>query len=277
MRMLIIGCGYVGSSIAKFWRSKGHFVTVTTRSQERFDSLKQIADAVSLVKTESFENSLKELLKQNDVVVLSVAPSIHEDYEQTYLHTAQSLMDKIKSSVVKQIIYTSSTSVYGEQGGNWVDENTPLCPSNPNTEILCETEKILMNPLGELKTCIFRLGEIYGPGREIENRLKRLQGQLLPGTGGNYTNLIHLTDIVHALDFALTHELKGIYNLCQDLHIPRKELYEHLCLHHQLPSFQWNPNIKSIHGGNKRVSNVKIKNEGFHFTVNEGYSSKRVS
>jgi hypothetical protein len=60
--------------------------------------------------------------------------------------------------------------------------------------------------------------------------------------------------------------LNGIYNLCNDFHIPRKPFYERLCQKRQIPPIQWDPTLTSLHQGNRRVSNQKIKTAGFAFT-----------
>lgn len=264
MKVTIIGCGYVGKAIAQQWKSAGHCVSVTTRNPKRIPELNEIADRVILLQEDNLSEILKETLSEQHVILLSLAADNTSLYESTYLHTAQALAKAAQHlPKLKQIIYTSSTSVYGEHQGNWVDENTQLAPSNANTKILVKTEQTLQLLQTETcSVCIFRLGEIVGPGREIADRLKRMNGQPLPGTGENFTNFSELDDIVNAIDFAMSHQLAGIYNLCGDLHIPRKELYHQLCKKHGLPHVTWSAS-SSIHGGNKRVCSQKLKNAGF--------------
>ena len=261
MNVTIIGCGYVGKAVAKRWKTAGHCVSVTTRNPERVAELNEIADHVILLQGRELSAILSEQLVDQHVVLLCVAADNASQYESTYLHTAQALVKAVNSApALKQIIYTSSTSVYGEHCGEWVDENTQLAPSNANTKILVTTEQTLLDLQAETRrVCIFRLGEIIGPGREIADRLRRMSGQSLPGTGENYTNLSELKDIVEAIDFAVSHQLGGVFNLCGDLHITRKELYQQLCEKHGLSPVSWNTSVASIHGGNKRVSSQKLK------------------
>ncbi len=127
-------------------------------------------------------------------------------------------------------------------------------------EILIETEKTLLESRTTHKhVCVFRLGEIIGPGREVASRLKSRAGKPFPGTGENFTNFSHLSTIVKGLNCALENHLDGIYNLCEDLHLPRKELYDALCKELDLPQTLWDPSQFSHHAGNKRVSSAKIK------------------
>ena len=264
MKIGIIGCGYVGQAAALNWKKKNYYISVTTRQPERIATLSNCSDQVCVLK----DQSLTSFIAQQDALLISVAPDHFSQYESTYLSVAHAVANHVKNNPsLKQIIYTSSTSVYGDNQGNWVDENALIFPQEIHTKILHEAEKILLNCASEhLKVCILRLGEIYGPNREIENRLRQRQNQPFPGTGDSYTNLIHLTDIVEALDFALTNGLKGIYNLCNDFHILRRIFYHDICQKEQIPPIKWDPQLRSLHGGNRRVSNQKIKDKGFIFT-----------
>lgn len=263
MRIAVLGCGYVGEAAAIHWKKEGLTVTATTRQSNRIAYLQTIADHVFLLGPQPFGL----FLSTQDALLISVAPDASSDYASTYLHTAQLVAKEAsRTPSLKQILYTSSLSVYGDHIGNWVDETTLPAPLSENSKILLEAEQVLLNCSSEnLKVCIFRLGEIYGPGREIEARIKRMIHTPFAGTGDSYTNLIHQTDIVSALDFALKKNLQGIYNLCNDIHIPRRLFYQEICQRENLPPVQWDPARTSSHQGNRRASNQKLKNEGFLF------------
>jgi nucleoside-diphosphate-sugar epimerase len=266
MKVLIIGCGYVGKAAAKMWKTLGHEITVTTRSKLRISELESEADRVIVLNQDP--EALNNALKDQHVVLLSVAPDTLEDYHNTYLQSAMALHNLIpKYSSIKHILYTSSTSVYGDFNGDWVDEETCLTTNGiPQLKILIETEKVLLDLSCSIRNvCIFRLGEIIGPGRSIAERLRKLNGASLPGSGESYTNLIHLNDIKNALEFGVGHNFNGIYNLCNDLHLSRKELYKQICARESLPQIHWDSHKTSFHQGNKRVSNQKIKLSGYHF------------
>lgn len=264
MRIGIIGCGYIGLRATAFWSNLGHMLSVTTRKAEKVESLSAVAQHVYLLS----EHSLEDFIQSQEILLICVAPGQGEDYTSTYLNTANKVLATLHNAPsLKQIIYTSSTSVYGDWGGDWVDETGSCTPENEAGNILLQTENTLLQCRSTaLKVCIFRLGEIYGPHRNIVDRLKRMQNTPLPGNGETYTNLIHIEDIVLALNFALSHQLDGIYNLCNDFHLQRKEFYNQLCQQHNIPPFSWNPTLPRIHSGNKRVSNQKIKSAGFQFT-----------
>jgi len=265
MKIGILGCGYVGKAAAQhFMQKEGVEVVVTTRQPERVTELQSISTKVCLIQ---HPKDYREFLHDLNVLFITVAPDSMADYQETYLGTAIIITELLPHSPrLQQIIYTSSTSVYGEHQGNWVSEVTPCTPLNANSQILLETEnQLLTNWTANLNICIFRLGEIIGPNRSIVERLKNSPNKVYAGDGSQYSNLVQLTDIIQACELAIDHQLSGIYNLCNDFHLTRKVLYEQICQKFDLPPIQWDKNLKSMHGGNKRISSEKIKKMNFCF------------
>ncbi len=266
MNILILGCGYIGSEISDKWKKKGYTVTATTRNPDRLDALSKVSQKSILLRGND-EEALAPLISDNDVIVVTIAADSPEDYETAYLHTAQNLRHlALEMDLPRQLIYTSSTSVYGEHQGQWVDEAAELLAQSDQAKILIETEKNYLS-LQEIgwSVCILRFSEIYGERRELSRRVKQLEGRILPGSGVQYTNMIHKTDCVAGIDYALRHHLEGIYNLSDDEHPTRKELYDAVSEKFELSNVKWDPECGSFHSGNKRVSNHKIKAEGFVF------------
>lgn len=264
MRIGILGCGYVGQALAKSLHFQGHQISVTTRSSQRIELLEPLANEIHLILQ---PDDLLAFLTPLEVLIICVAPDSSSGYRSTYLDLAENIVQRLpQTKNLRQLIYTSSTSVYGDHEGEWVDEETDAQPLNENGRILLETEKCYLTASESVNTCIFRLGEIFGPGRLIEERLKRTYQNKFPGNGTPYTNLIHLDDIIRAIDLAIHLHLQGIFNLCNDLHIPRKEFYAGICHKWRIPAIQWDERLISSHGGNKRVNNQKFKALNFHFT-----------
>lgn len=265
MKILIIGCGYVGMALAGLWKEGGqHDLTVTTTREERIPELREVAQRVAVFDS-THPKGLDELLAGQDVVILSVGSKGRDSYQECYLDTARQISEAMNrmDQPPQQLIYTSSTSVYGSRNGEWVTEETPLSPGNAQAQILCDTEQLLLEELPEgCAVCIFRLAGIIGPGREPRDRVKGLAGQELAGNGDNYVNLIQRDDIVQAIDTAVAKRLSGIYNLCGDTRLTRREYYDGLCEELGVAPIRWNSDLPSIHGGNKRVSNEKAKSVG---------------
>ncbi|MEC4805694.1 MAG: SDR family oxidoreductase [Jaaginema sp. PMC 1079.18] len=267
MRIAIIGCGYVGQAVAKFWKDRPKIeVTATTTTPDKVANLNAIAKYVFILKGDDPE-ALRAVLEDQDAVVLSVAPKSAETYEQAYLHTAKTLTSVLPEFPnIKQLVYTGSYSVYGDYNGEWVDENTPVKPNNRKSEILAETEQALLSAANDnLKVCILRLGGIYGPNRELIKIYGRAAGQTRPGTGNEPSNWIHLDDIVGAIDFAIQQQLNGIYNLADDDRCTRAELTNKLFEKHNLPPITWDMSQPSQRSSQAKVSNQKIKDAGYQF------------
>jgi nucleoside-diphosphate-sugar epimerase len=232
--------------------------------------LEEVAHRVAIVRGDDVEG-MRSLLADQEVLLVSVGAPHAEAYEDTYLRTAKTLATVVPDLPnLKQILYTGSYAVYGDRHGDWVDETTVIAPSTPNAIILAETEQILQTlAQGDRLVCLFRLGGIYGPGRELLKIFRRAAGTVRPGTGEDASNWIHLDDIVGAIDFARQHRLKGLYNLVQDPPITVKALLDQIFQAHQLPDARWDATQQSPRPYNAKVSNQKLKNAGYVFLHSE--------
>lgn len=248
MKILMVGIGYVGEQILQQFQN--HQVVVTTTSEEKVEKLKSLSSEVFLLP--DFPGSLF------DVVIVTVAPKRGTSYAETYLKTAQMLIKNLKRPL-PFLIYTSSTSVYEGNTGD-VTEEVLLKSHLENSRILQSTEELLLEHFKE-NACILRLGGIYGQGREIAKRALYFSGKKMQTTGKEPTNHIHRDDIVRAVLFCMQKRCSGVYNLVNDSHPSRKELYEKLCAHQHLPL----PIFGNEEEKGYRVSNAKIKAEGFTF------------
>ncbi|HLP87620.1 MAG TPA: NAD-dependent epimerase/dehydratase family protein [Nostocaceae cyanobacterium] len=265
MNITIIGCGYVGYAVAKYWRQNTNFtITATTTTPERVKELQTVADKVIVIQGNDIE-ALKAVLHNQDVVLLSVGAKKPNLYEETYLNTAKNVISILgKCQTFRHLIYTSSYSVYGDRNGVWVDEETPPAPPNINAQILRKTEEVLLAAENEnLRVSILRLGGIYGPGRELVKIFGRVAGTTRPGIGDEITNWIHLDDIVAAIEFTRQHRLQGIYNLVDDAHLTSRELIDTVLTKHNLPNVIWDAANKSNRQYNTWVSNQKLKDAGY--------------
>jgi len=265
MRLAIIGCGYVGSAVARIWHTAGNEVTVTTTTADRVAELRKISSQV-VVFAENDLASLQQIVANQDVVLLSIGSKQRtvETYRQTYLETAQSLVKAIANSQVKQLIYTGSYGIINDKSGKTIDETVAVNPRDEFGEILRQTEQVLLSAANpDLKVCIFRLTGIYGPGRELIRIFRRVAGTTRPGEGESYTNWVHLEDIARAIDFAKDKQLNGLYHLNSDEYLTMKVFFNKLFQAHNLPPVVWDSSQTNTRGYNMKLSNAKLKNEGF--------------
>ena len=264
MKAAIIGCGYVGSAVAKRWQAQGLDVLVTTTRQERVEELRAIATQVEVL-TGTEGDRLEAALSDRQIVLLCIASKRGASYEQTYLDTAKTIANVLPHTPVEQLIYTSSCSVYGQHNGSWVTELMSPMPITDNGKIIEQTEETLLSATAlSRKICILRLGGIYGPSRTLEKIYSRAAGTTRPGKGEEATNWVHLSDIVGGIDWARERQLAGLYNLVQDEVPAVRELIGEVCDRHNLAPVTWDESQPSTRK-NVRVSNAKIKSTGYQF------------
>lgn len=266
MKVAIVGCGYVGTRVAQKLRDKSDYiVTATTTTPQRVAELEAIVDRVAVLKGDD-KDAMTALLQAQDAVLLCVGARNPSSYKESYLDTAKTLVSALQQTpAVKQVIYTGTYSVYGDRQGELVTEDSPVAPANPNSEILAETERILLAASSpNLKVSILRLGGIYGAGRELVKIFGGWAGTTRPGKGEDATNWVHTDDVVGGLIFALEHQLQGIYNLVGDVSLSSRELLDRIFETHNLPQVSWDGS-PSVRPYNARVSNQKIKAAGYQF------------
>lgn len=264
MQITIIGCGYVGMAAARYWRNQGWTVTGTTTTPDRVPQLEEVVDRAQVARGDD-ARALHASLQGQQAVLLSIGAPHPSAYEKTYLDTARTLVDVLRGlPEIGYLLYTGSYSVYGDRDGAWITETTPATPANRNGEILHQTEQILLAAANDtLNVGILRLGGIYGPGRELDGILGWACGMTLSGDGSDFSNWVHLDDIVGALTFALKERLSGIYNLVGDEPLPRAELLKRLCAQRALPPVRWEGSDQGTKPYNARVSNQKLKAAGY--------------
>lgn len=270
-KVAVIGCGYVGKAVASYWHQQGHFVTGTTTREENISELKKVTNQIIVMTGDNLE-AVKTVIHNQETVLVSIAPiSDHqvdaETYGNTYLPMAKNLVTALQNNLtVKQVIYISSCSVYGDKNGDWVDETASVDTESDYGKVLVEAEQILLGlDKKDVQISLLRLGGIYGPTRELDKRIGKLGGKTLPGMGENWTSWIHLDDIVSAVEFVLQHRCQGIYNLVNDLKLTSRELCDLICDRQQLERVSWDASKPPFSAVNARVDNNKIKREGYQF------------
>jgi nucleoside-diphosphate-sugar epimerase len=274
MKAAILGCGYVGTAVARLWSAQGISVTATTTNPGRVEELQTVAAAVEVVNG-SNTTGIVDLLRNQDTLLICVGAGRQANYEETYLNTAKTVVNALEQAPqLRQIIFTSTYSVYGNYNGAWAREDDPARPATDNGRIMAATEQTLLNAttgdshpetLRERSVCILRLGGIYGPGRELAKIYRRAAGSTRPGSGHEASNWIHLDDIVGAIAFAQTHHLSGLYNLVQDEIPTVRDLIARVCTANNLAPVLWDPSQPSARPYNVRVSNQKLKAAGYEF------------
>ena len=273
MKIAIIGAAYTGLATAKYFKSLGHNISVTTTKESRREELEEVADKVTVM-FGSDQDKMKELLVDQEILVLTVAGGMVEKdgktimdpdlYKDAYVGTAESVVNAIGSdSSLRQIIFTSSLNAYGDGGGaDEITEEIEANPLNPFQEVYVTTEGLLRGlENDQLGVCIFRTGTIHGPGREWKNQLALMSGQKIPFDGSSDAMIVHRDDVVRAIEMAINKNLNGLYNLFNEVKTSKAEFFAQVCDEQGLDHVEW----LNLSPGPKNVSNQKIKDAGLMF------------
>jgi nucleoside-diphosphate-sugar epimerase len=181
-----------------------------------------------------------------------------EAYHRIYFEGARLLLSELKP---QRLIFTSSTSVYAQNDGGWVDETSPAEPCRETGQILRATEELVLAARG----VVLRLGGIYGPQRSVLLR-KFLAGEArIEGGGQRYVNQIHRDDAASSIVRLIEGDRSGIFNGVDNEPLAQRELYEWLAHHFQRPvPIEGEIDSTRKRGvTNKRVSNAKLRAVGW--------------
>ncbi|MDI1319779.1 MAG: NAD-dependent epimerase/dehydratase family protein [bacterium] len=203
-RLVIFGCGYIGSAVAQAALTAGARVEALTRNPEKAAALRALGLAKVVVADLAASDWHGQIAGGPDFVVNCVSAGGGPDgYRQSYVAGMQSILAWAGGSAapVGTLVYTSSTSVYPQGAGALVDESASADGGTPNGRIIRDSELLLQNaPVGAVRrSFILRLAGIYGPDRHHLLDQLRTDATTLGGSGAHRLNLAHRDDIVAAI------------------------------------------------------------------------------
>jgi len=286
MRVLIVGCGYVGLPLWVELVRQGHEVFGLRRSSAGKSEL--VAGGLKpLVADITQPEDLAKLPSPFDWVVNAVSSTKGgaDEYREVYLHGTRNLLEWLRAAPPKKFVYTSSTSVYGQNDGSLVEETSPAEPASLTSRLLVETEKLLIEAAQtrQFPAMILRVAGIYGPGRgHLFLQYLRHEAKIA-GRGERLINMVHRDDLVGAIVAALRQGRPGeIYNMVDDEPVAQIHFFRWLSetLGKEMPAFAAETAEAERKRGrtNKRVSNRKLKRElGYQFkypTFRQGYAAE---
>jgi len=264
---LILGCGYVGERLAKACLARGVRVVGTTRSRERAAALEQAG--IEAVVTDSPADLPAGLPESVDALVDSI-PLSRDGHG---MHASQSQWLPLlapRLTGLRWAAYLSTTGVYGDAGGAWIDETHACNPASARGLERLKAESAWLE--SGLPAEVFRLAGIYGPGRNILERLRAGGYRAVAWQPPHYSSRIHVDDIVAALLAAMAKRRPGrIVNLADDLPLPHADYVSELArligapqpelLSPEQGEAQLSPAALSFFRDNKRVSNRLLHQE----------------
>ncbi|MDB6122333.1 MAG: NAD-dependent epimerase/dehydratase [Pedosphaera sp.] len=289
MRVLIIGCGYVGLPLGAALVRQGHEVFGVRRSAEGEAELKAVG-IQPLVADITKPEELAKVPSPFDWVVNTVSSTQGgvEEYRQVYLQGTRNLIKWLATMPPKKFVYTSSTSVYGQTDGSPVKESSLTEPASETSKVLIETEKVLLEAAQQQKlpAVILRVAGIYGPerGHLFQQYLKN--EAKIAGKGERIINMVHRDDLVNIIIAALKNGRAGeIYNAVDDEPVTQIHFFQWLseALGKWMPPFATEEENAARKRGltNKKVQNRRLKMElGYQFqypTFRQGYTAEILS
>jgi nucleoside-diphosphate-sugar epimerase len=257
-RFLLLGGGYTLERLA-LCLQPDEFV-ITSRSAttvERFRARGWHASCVDLVGEEGGLEKTFEEHPTIDVIIDSVPPTKEADSPTTGV---ERVVRAVYGSRVSRVVYLSTTGVFGVRDGSWVDEASIACPWNEASIARFACEKIYQ---GSPLTCsVLRLPAIVGPGRSTVESLRKGRYQLV-GDGSNWTNRIHVEDLVMVLGTILK-STSHVSLLCvsDDEPVVACEMVRYFCNKYSLPWPKSVPeDVLRARGAYSMLSNQRVRND----------------
>ena len=260
-KIIIFGIGYVGRHLAESLLKDGWEVVGTCRSHSTRDELKKIGLHAEIFDGTTFFSNWEEFSLGATQVLIAVPPQNGKDV--VYAH----YLPRLSAMKLAWLGYLSTTGVYGDHAGEWVDEESETRAVTDRAKGRLDAEKAWSN--SGLPAHIFRLSGIYGPGRSVIDNLYQ-------GTARNiikdkhYLSRIHIADIVQALTASIHTPQRGrIYNLADNEPSSASEVVEYAAQIMGLPApprveaatATLSDTAQDFYENNKRVRNDRLKTE----------------
>ena len=260
--LLIFGFGFSARAVALRLIPKGWRVIGTTRKAEKAQAMREIGVEPLIWPGED----ARAALARASHLLISAGPDDEGDPVLRHLSA-----DIEGATHLQWVGYLSTTGVYGDHGGAWVDEATPVKPSTRRGEkrVAAEAAWVDLCTRAGLALHIFRLAGIYGPGRGPFAKVRAGTARRIVKPGQVFSR-IHIDDIAQVVEASISHPSPGaIYNVCDDDPAPPEEVLGHAAELLGLPlppaedweTAEMTPMARSFYAESKRVRNDRMKTE----------------
>lgn len=257
-RVLLAGCGDLGERVARRLLARGDTVFALRRHppEHSVDGITWLAgDMTQPSRLPSLPPGITQLVHLPTPGARAAAA-----YRAVFVGGLRHVIAALDAAALKRVLFVSSTAVYGEAGGAWVDEDTPPDPPGFNGAVLWEAERWLAaQPFTGIA---LRLAGLYGPGRlQLIERL-RARAASVPRAQTHWSNRIHVEDAAAAIAHLLAlSDPQALYIGADDTPLPIDVLYDHLAALAGAPRPAEGPAPTGI--GSKRLSNARLRASGW--------------
>ncbi len=261
-RLLIFGCGFLGLRVAHQWQERGGTVIAVTRSEEKAAQLA----------AQGIEPILADLMRPETLTALPSASRVLYcvgydrsspwSKESLYIDGLTHVLEAMQGRV-DRFVYVSSTSVYGQDDGSWIDETSATEPTTDGGRICLAAEQRLRERV--VQATILRISGLYGPDRLLARVDQLRAGEPIGGNPEAWLNLIQGDDSARACVAALTAPSPGpLYLVSDDRPLTRREYFTALAQRVGAPPpvFSGSPTSRHTPDGlNKRCRNERVISE----------------
>ena len=257
-RVLLAGCGDLGLRVAQRLLARGDEVWALRRQPPT-----RAGDGIRWVRADlTRPESLGGLPRSFTRLVYLPTPDRRDAAacQAIFVDGLRHLLAAVGGTALQRVLLVSSSSVYGEHGGEWVDENTPVAPPGANGAALLGAERWLAAQ--PVRSVVLRLAGLYGPGRR--QLFERLRAGIarVPRDTPHWCNRIHADDAAAAIAWLLAlADPQACYLGVDDTPLPLHALYDHLAQLLGAPPPAAGPPPPGI--GSKRLRNARLRASGF--------------
>lgn len=260
---LVFGCGYLGFRVAQKLKILDNRVWGVTRSESKANQFRE-QGIIPVIADWTDTQSLRDL-PSVDQILVAVS---YDRNSQISRHDSQvgglaNLLANLSPTV--NVCYISTTGVYHQTDGDWVDEYSPCEPEQAGGQVHLAAEQLLRDMRPESQSTVLRLSGIYGPGR-IPRVADVLAGRPIASPQHGYLNLIHVDDAVDAVISAWENAREQLYLVSDDRPVVRGDFYRQIARKFNAPepSFVEPPEdapVKMRSSSNKRIANRRMKRD----------------
>jgi len=222
-KISILGAGWLGTPLALHFKELGHQIKVSTTKLNKLHDFQKQGLQAFLIDTDQEEQTddWELFFKDTDLLIITIPPAHNQVLKTNYSEKIRKIIPNIEKHKIKEVIFTSSTTVYISLSG-LVDEKTEVFPVSEMDKQILEVENLLLkNPY--FQSAILRLGGLIGEDRHPVHYIVK---KSVVNDANNPVNMVHRKDIIRFLSKMVTKVLPNdVFNIVAPIHHNRRDFY----------------------------------------------------